>query len=83
MGELADRDFQEIYLSTKAQLLAIARRSVLCDADAEDVLHNAFTRFFERKPELLGREEARHYLGTLRDQCRGGSVEIPEPPHKA
>ena len=59
---LSNGDIEAAYREMRDSLLAIARRSVHCDTDAEDVLHAAFRRFFERGPRTLTREEARRYL---------------------
>lgn len=59
---LTNRDFEIVYRCCKDRLLSIARRSVPCDADAEDVLQSAFTRFFERAPHDIDPADAQGYL---------------------
>ena len=51
-----------LYENCRSHLLAVARRGVRCDADAEDVLHEAFTRFFQKAPRALKPDEASRYL---------------------
>ena len=59
---LTSEDFRITYQGCKAHLLAIARKGVPCEADAEDVLHEAFIRFFKKAPNLPRAEDARRYL---------------------
>ena len=59
---LTNRDFEVVYRCCKNRLLGIARRSVPCDADAEDVLHSAFARFFEKAPRHMDPDQAQGYL---------------------
>ena len=59
---LSNDDFNTIYLCCRSRLLRIARSGVPCDADAEDVLHDAFTAFFKKSPAGLSIDEAKRYL---------------------
>ena len=59
---LTGADLAAVYENCRNHLLAVARRGVPCDADAEDVLHEAFARFFQRAPRALHPDEAGRYL---------------------
>ena len=59
---MSSYDVETIYRCCKDRLLNIARASLPNEADAEDALHDTFTRFFEKAPFELRAEEAQRYL---------------------
>lgn len=55
-------DTKQIYLECKERLLLIIRRGVPTDTDAEDVLHNVFSRFFLHPPNHIPADQIKFYL---------------------
>ena len=55
-------DTKQIYLQCKDKLLLIIRRGVPTETDAEDVLHDVFSRFFLHPPNHIPEEKAPFYL---------------------
>lgn len=55
-------DTKQIYLECKDRLLLIIRRGVPGDSDAEDVLHNVFSRFFLHPPNHVPIDQVKFYL---------------------
>ena len=59
---LTDEDFMAIYRANKDRVLAIVCARLPSESDAEDVLQDAFRRFFEKVQPSFDQEHARRYL---------------------
>jgi RNA polymerase sigma-70 factor (ECF subfamily) len=55
-------DTKQVYLECKDRLLLIIRRGVPEETDAEDVLHNVFSRFFLHPPNHIPPDQIKFYL---------------------
>ena len=55
-------DTKQIYLECKDKLLLIIRRGVPTETDAEDVLHQVFSRFFIHPPNHIPADQVKFYL---------------------
>lgn len=59
---LSKNDLKSVYLNCETNLLNLIRRGVPTESDAEDILQEVFTAFFEHTPETLPVQQAQFYL---------------------